>query len=181
MDVATWIAHRMVFDDTGWSNKTVNCNFFLTGLKITQIGKTQPFLETVHWEVWYFNVSKEPGEEKTSLSGLCQNGGLAQAILYSAWTQHSDTLKTTPQHLKHLQTYLITPKNTILNIPLHFQAVPETLGTRVCLGVSESCLTSVWGLSWSVGRRPAASVGACRCLVISLCVWMGVSVYLGDE
>ena len=34
---------------TGWSNKTVNCNFFVTGVKITENYKTQPFLEMPFW------------------------------------------------------------------------------------------------------------------------------------
>ena len=39
---------------TGCSKETVNCNFFLTDLKITKIGITEPFLVGAHREVLIF-------------------------------------------------------------------------------------------------------------------------------
>ena len=40
--------------DTGWSKETVNCNFFVTGPKITKSGITEPFLVGAHREVLIF-------------------------------------------------------------------------------------------------------------------------------
>ena len=43
---------------TGWSKKTVTCNFFLADLKVIKNGITQTFLKRVHREVlifWYHN------------------------------------------------------------------------------------------------------------------------------
>ena len=39
---------------TGCSKETVNCNFFLTDLKITKIGITEPFFIGAHREVLIF-------------------------------------------------------------------------------------------------------------------------------
>ena len=44
--------------NTGWSKKTVTCNFFLADLKVIKNGITQTFLKRVHREVlifWYHN------------------------------------------------------------------------------------------------------------------------------
>ena len=85
---------------TGWSKETVNCNFFLTGLKITKSGITEPFLVRAHREVLIFWCLEGVRWKKYPILGLCQNGGLAPARPDSAWTEparHLQTLQDNPQ------------------------------------------------------------------------------------
>ena len=90
----------MNLPNTGWSKETVNCNFFLTGLKITKSGITEPFLVRAHREVLIFWCLEGVRWKKYPILGLCQNGGLAPARPDSAWTEparHLQTLQDNPQ------------------------------------------------------------------------------------
>ena len=58
---------------TGWSKKTVNCDFFVTGVKITKNSKTQPFLESLYATILIFQCLSMVRWQKLSLSGLCLN------------------------------------------------------------------------------------------------------------
>ena len=62
---------------TGWSKKTVNCNFIVTGVKFTKYGKTQLFLEMVYREVLIFWCLNNVKWKQSWLSRFCQNSGLA--------------------------------------------------------------------------------------------------------
>ena len=77
---------------TGWSKKTVNCNFFVTGVKITKTGKTQPFLEMVYWEVLIFWCLKSVRSKQSRLSWFCQFGGLARDWLNLTWRNESSVV-----------------------------------------------------------------------------------------
>ena len=97
--VAQWCGWLMG-PATGWSKETVNCNFFLTGLKITKSGITEPFLVRAHREVLIFWCLEGVRWKKYPILGLCQNGGLAPARPDSAWTEparHLQTLQDNPQ------------------------------------------------------------------------------------
>ena len=52
--VTAVVTNPLSIRDTEWSKETVNCNFFLTGLKITKSGITEPFLVRAHREVLIF-------------------------------------------------------------------------------------------------------------------------------
>ena len=75
--------------NTGWSKKTVNCNFFVTGVKFTKDGKTQSFLEMVHWEILIFWCLKSVRWKTSCLSRFCQNGGLAPDWVNLTWRKES--------------------------------------------------------------------------------------------
>ena len=86
---------RVTSVSTGWSNKTVNCNFFVTGVKITENYKTQPFLEMIHWEILIFWCLESTRRKQSLLSMLCQIGWFVsnQTGSHMEWA-----LRQTPQH-----------------------------------------------------------------------------------
>ena len=61
--------------DTGWSKKTVNCNFILTDLKMTKNGITQPFLERLHREVLIFWCLKRFRGKNLAFQSWAKMGG----------------------------------------------------------------------------------------------------------
>ena len=71
--------------NTGWSKETVTCKFSQTDLKKKKNGKTQWFLESLHREVLIFWCLKRARWNKSCLSELGQNGGLAPAWLIPHW------------------------------------------------------------------------------------------------
>ena len=76
-------------NNTGWSKKTVNCNFIVTGVKFTKYGKTQLFLEMVYREVLIFWCLNNVKWKQSCLSRLCQNSGLASDWLNHTWRKES--------------------------------------------------------------------------------------------
>ena len=67
---------------TGWSKKTVTCNFFLADLKVITNGKTQTFLKRIHGEVLIFWYHNRVRWKKSSLLGLCKKLILGQKCRY---------------------------------------------------------------------------------------------------
>ena len=57
-------------NSTGWSKETVNCNFFLTDLKMIKSGITQPFLEGAHREVLIFWCLQRVDVRSTTFSKI---------------------------------------------------------------------------------------------------------------
>ena len=78
---------------TGWSNKTVNCNSFVTGVKITENGKTQPFLEMIHREVLIFWCLESVRRKQSRLLMLCQ---IWLVCLQPDWIPHGMSPQTHP-------------------------------------------------------------------------------------
>ena len=74
---------RLKQDNTGWSLKTVNCNFFLTDPKIKKSAKTQWFLESLYREVLVFWCFKTVRCVEICLSELFQYRAFATP--YRAW------------------------------------------------------------------------------------------------
>ena len=70
--------------NTGWSKKTVTCNFFLADLKVIKNGITQTFLKRIHGEVLIFWYHNRVRWKKSSLLWLCQKLILGQKCRYLA-------------------------------------------------------------------------------------------------
>ena len=80
---------------TGWSRATVFYDFYLTGIKKHQIGKTQPFLWRFYMDILIFWYPKRVRWKNSRLSGLCQNGVFSSLTRYSI----NYALKWTPKDI----------------------------------------------------------------------------------
>ena len=100
--------------NTGWSNKTVNCNIFVTGVKITENGKTQPLLEMIHREVLIFWCLESVRRKQSRLSMLCQIG----------WFVSSHTGPRMKRALRQTSEHHWAPK-THWNIFIHPKIFPH--------------------------------------------------------
>ena len=163
---------------TGWSNKTVTSNLFLTGPKISKSAITQWFLGSLYREVLVFWCFKSVRLVEFCL--LEHFHYRAMAAPYKAWTEHLYTPWVTSKPYKHfflghkhMHRYLPTDTSsryleTIQDNNGH-QQTPNDANRR-----SQAPKTAVQGhvaavvdIEWHL----LVSVGVWRHLLVSYGVW----------
>ena len=77
---------------------------------------------------WYFDVSKESGENNLAFQGFAKLVGLSPTRLDPAWNEPSDSPLSPTEHLEHIETYLYTPRQSHI-----FIFIPKTAsGAKRC-------------------------------------------------
>ena len=153
----------MTGDITGWSKETVDCNFFLTDLKILKSAITQWFLETFYREVLVFWCFKSVRCVEFCFSELFQYRAFSAP--YKARTLRYTLRRNETVHTSINSTQIRFEK--LLRHPLHISRQHKTLtdtskrhsmSTRSLNGLF-GCLGKSVGVVWCL----LESDGVCCC------------------
>ena len=103
-------------------------------ISLWQVSKSQKMAKPNHfwkWYIgrfWYFDVSKESGENNLAFQGFAKLVGLSPTRLDPAWNEPSDSPLSPTEHLEHIETYLYTPRQSHI-----FIFIPKTAsGAKRC-------------------------------------------------
>ena len=110
------------YNSTGWSLKTVNCNFFLTDPKISRSAITQWFLESLYREVlvfWCFKIVRCVNFAFWSFSDK-------EHLLHHSRPYHSYTFLDAFKPNKHTYTSLKCSQTPPSGFSGHFRTTTDT-------------------------------------------------------
>ena len=168
----------LVLYGTGWSLKTVDCNFLQTDPKISKSAKTQWFLESSYREVLVFWCFKTVRCVKICLLKLFQYR--AFATQYKAWALPytliriqtlNKSISSTQIPLEKLLRHpsdICRQHKTVKDVIRHQQTkIDVNINCHTSLNSLFGCLATSVGVVWCL----LVSVGVCWCPEVSRDTW----------